>query len=176
LINLGTNRWAFKPEFAVSHPMGQKWLADVYAGLWLFTTSGSFYPGSAVRTQASKGAFQAHVSYNFQRQLWAAFDATYYVGGRSTGRHHPLRRELHNLLHRVADGMGSSPQTHSVVLCERQSRQAALATTPTRLTTSSEQFLEASPVRGSSAPLVSFSTCVRRERPAASIASRGSCA
>ena len=84
LINLGTNRWAFKPEFAVSHPMGQKWLVDVYAGVWLFTTNGSFYPGSSVRTQAPMGAFQAHVSYNFQRQLWAAFDATYYVGGRTT--------------------------------------------------------------------------------------------
>src|SRR4029078_11428773 len=25
-----------------------------------------------------------HLSYNFQRQLWAAFDATYYVGGATT--------------------------------------------------------------------------------------------
>jgi hypothetical protein len=84
LINLGTNRWAFKPEFAVSQPIGQRWLFDVYAGLWLFTTNGSFYPGTSVRTQAPMGAFQAHLSYNFQRQLWAAFDATYYVGGTST--------------------------------------------------------------------------------------------
>jgi hypothetical protein len=84
LINLGANRWAFKPEFAVSHPMGQKWLLDAYAGLWLFTTNGSFYPGTSVRTQAPMGTFQAHLSYNFQRQLWAAFDATYYVGGHTT--------------------------------------------------------------------------------------------
>jgi hypothetical protein len=84
LINLGTNRWAFKPEFAVSHPMGQKWLLDVYAGLWLFTANDSFYPGTSARTQAPMGTFQAHLSYNFQRQLWAAFDATYYVGGRTT--------------------------------------------------------------------------------------------
>ena len=27
---------------------------------------------------------QAHLSYNFQRQLWAAFDLTYYVGGLTT--------------------------------------------------------------------------------------------
>jgi hypothetical protein len=84
LINLGTNRWAFKPEFAVSQPIGQKWLLDTYAGLWLFTGNDSFYPGTAVRTQAPMGAFQAHVSYSFQRQMWAAFDATYYVGGRTT--------------------------------------------------------------------------------------------
>ena len=84
LINLGANRWAFKPEFAVSHPMGQKWLLDAYAGLWLFTDNASFYPGTNLRTQAPMGAFQAHLSYNFKRQLWAAFDATYYTGGRTT--------------------------------------------------------------------------------------------
>jgi hypothetical protein len=84
LINLGTNRWAFKPEFAVSQPLGQRWLVDLYAGLWAFTANDSFYPGASLRTQAPIGAFQAHVSYNFQRQLWAAFDATYYVGGRTT--------------------------------------------------------------------------------------------
>lgn len=84
LINVGTNRWTFKPEFAVSRPIGQGWLLDTYAGLWLFTANNAFYPGALVRTQAAIAAFQAHVSYNFRRQTWAAFDATYYVGGRTT--------------------------------------------------------------------------------------------
>jgi hypothetical protein len=84
LVNLGTNRWAFKPEFAVSYPIGERWLIDTYAGLWLFTGNDSFYPGTSVRTQAPMGAFQGHVSYSFKPQMWAAFDATYYVGGRST--------------------------------------------------------------------------------------------
>ena len=84
LINLGTNRWAFKPEFAVSRPFGAKWLLDVYAGVWLFTANDSFYPGTSLRTQEPMGTFQGHISYNFQRQLWAAFDATYYVGGQTT--------------------------------------------------------------------------------------------
>jgi len=84
LINLGANRWAFKPEVAVSQPFRERWLLDLYAGVWLFTNNESFYPGTVVRTQAPIGAFQSHVSYNFRRQLWAAFNATYYVGGRST--------------------------------------------------------------------------------------------
>jgi hypothetical protein len=84
LINLGTNRWAFKPEVAVSRPMGEQWLLDVYGGVWLFTANHSYYPGTLRRTQAPMGAFQAHLSYNFTRQLWAAFDATYYTGGRTT--------------------------------------------------------------------------------------------
>jgi hypothetical protein len=84
LINVGTNRWAFRPEFAVSHPVGQRWLLDLYSGLWLFTSHHEFYPGNASRSQAPMGSFQAHVSYNFTRLSWAAFDTTYYVGGRST--------------------------------------------------------------------------------------------
>jgi hypothetical protein len=84
LINVGTNRWAFKPEFAVSAPLGDKWLLDAYAGLWLFTTNNTFYPGTAVRSQAQMGSFQGHLSYNFRPQLWAAFDGTYYVGGQTT--------------------------------------------------------------------------------------------
>jgi hypothetical protein len=84
VINVGTNRWKVKPEFAVSKPIGQRWLLDTYAGVWLFGTNDSFYPGASQRSQAPIGAFQAHISYTFGRTLWAAFDATSYIGGRTT--------------------------------------------------------------------------------------------
>lgn len=84
LINLGTNRWAFKPELALSHPMGKRWLIDVYTGLWLFTANNQFYTGKSLRTQQPMGAFQAHLSYNFTPKMWLAFDATYYTGGESS--------------------------------------------------------------------------------------------
>jgi hypothetical protein len=84
LVNLGTHRWGFKPEFAVSQPIRARWLLDAYAGLWLFTANHLFYPGDQVRTQAPLASFQGHLSYNFSPQLWAAFDATYYAGGRTT--------------------------------------------------------------------------------------------
>jgi hypothetical protein len=84
LINLGTNRWTVKPEFAVSQPLGKRWLLDTYAALWVFTANNSFYPGTWVRTQSPIGAFQAHISYSVRPLGWAAFDATYYVGGRTT--------------------------------------------------------------------------------------------
>ena len=83
LINLGTSRWAFKPELAVSQPFGKRWLVDVYAGLWLFTKNDSYYPGSSVRTQNPLGSFQGHISYNFQPLMWAALDMTFYTGGNS---------------------------------------------------------------------------------------------
>jgi len=84
LINLGTSRWAFKPELAVSQPIGKRWLVDFYAGLWLFTENDKFYPGSSVRTQDPLGSFQGHISYNIQTFMWVALDWTYYTGGNST--------------------------------------------------------------------------------------------
>jgi hypothetical protein len=84
LINLGTSRWAFKPELAISHPLGKRWLIDFYSGIWLFTENDSFYPGSSVRTQNPLGSFQFHVSYNIQPLMWVAFDWTWYTGGQSS--------------------------------------------------------------------------------------------
>lgn len=84
LINIGTNRWSFKPEVALSQPLGKRWLFDVYAGVWFFTTNDSFYPGSSTRSQEPLGSFQAHISYNITPRLWVAYNATYYVGGRSS--------------------------------------------------------------------------------------------
>jgi hypothetical protein len=84
LINVGTNRWSLIPECAVSQPMGERWLFDAYAGLWMITENASFYPGDSLRSQAPIGAFQAHVSDNFQPQTWAALDATCYVGVTTT--------------------------------------------------------------------------------------------
>jgi hypothetical protein len=84
LINVGTNRWAFRPELALSQPIGKRLMADVYAGVWLFTTNTGFFPGNANREQNPMGAFQAHLSYNISPLAWVAFDATFYAGGNST--------------------------------------------------------------------------------------------
>jgi len=84
LINIGTSRWSFKPELAISQPIGNRWLLDFYSGIWLFTKNDTFYPGSSERTQNPLGSFQGHISYNIQPMLWVAFDWTYYTGGRSS--------------------------------------------------------------------------------------------
>lgn len=82
LVNLGANRWVFKPEIGVSHPVG-KWLLDAYAGVWLFTANDDFF-GGVRRTQDPLVTFQAHVSYTVRPSLWIAGDATFYSGGQST--------------------------------------------------------------------------------------------
>jgi hypothetical protein len=80
LINIGTNRWSFKPEIGVSYPV-KKLDLDLYAGAWFFTENRSFYTGHSTRSQGPLTTLQAHVSYTVRRGLWVAFDSTWYGGG-----------------------------------------------------------------------------------------------
>jgi hypothetical protein len=83
LVNLGANRWAFKPEFGVSHAI-RRWTIDGYGGVWFFTANDSFYPGASHRTQDPVVALQAHASYTLRPRLWLAVDGTWYAGGTTT--------------------------------------------------------------------------------------------
>jgi hypothetical protein len=82
LVNIGTNRWAIKPELGVSHPAG-KWSLEATAGVWLFEDNDDFFGGQR-REQDPLASVQAHVGYTFRPRLWLAFNATFYEGGRST--------------------------------------------------------------------------------------------
>jgi hypothetical protein len=82
LVNLGTNRWSFKPELGLSHPAG-RWLFELYAGAWVFTDNPDFFGGSR-RHQDPLFAVQGHVGYTFRPRLWVAGNATFYTGGRTT--------------------------------------------------------------------------------------------
>jgi hypothetical protein len=80
LINIGTNRWSFKPELGVSVPIG-RWDLDGYVGVWLYTSNSDFYPGGASRTQDAVSTVQGHASYTIRPRLWVAADGTWYHGG-----------------------------------------------------------------------------------------------
>jgi hypothetical protein len=82
LINVGTNRWAVKPEIGVSHPVG-RWTLEATAGVWLFEDNPEFF-GGRHREQDPLASLQAHVGYTFRPRLWLAANATYYDGGEST--------------------------------------------------------------------------------------------
>lgn len=79
LVNLGSNRWSFKPEIGWSKPLGH-WLVEVSVGAWLFTDNDDFFGGRR-REQDVLGSMQLHVSYMFRPRLWVAVDSTYYCGG-----------------------------------------------------------------------------------------------
>jgi hypothetical protein len=82
LINIGTNRWAIKPELGLSHPRGN-WTFEGTTGVWLFEDNDDFFGGQR-REQDPLASVQGHVGYTFRPRLWVAFNATFYEGGRST--------------------------------------------------------------------------------------------
>jgi hypothetical protein len=82
IVNIGTNRWAFKPEAGVSHALG-RWVFEGALAVTLFTDNDEFQ-GNRTRAQAPLYSAQAHAVYHFPRGMWAALDYTYYTGGRTT--------------------------------------------------------------------------------------------
>jgi hypothetical protein len=82
LINIGTNRWAFKPEIGVVQVIG-RWAVDAYVGVWIYTDNPDFYGGTK-RRQDPVYSSQFHLRYLFQRGLWAALDANFWYGGMAT--------------------------------------------------------------------------------------------
>jgi hypothetical protein len=82
LINLGTNRWFFKPEIGVSKALGP-WTLEAKTAVTLFTTNNDFFNGNK-RLQDPLYSLQAHAIYNFSSGVWGSVDATYFAGGRTT--------------------------------------------------------------------------------------------
>jgi hypothetical protein len=82
LINLGTNRWSFKPEIGMSRARGS-WVLETAAGVWLFADNANFFGGRR-RRQDPITALQVHVTYRFTRTIWLAANANYFFGGRTT--------------------------------------------------------------------------------------------
>ena len=88
LINIGTNRWAFKPEVGYTVRAGD-FMVDAFAGVWLFTTNESYWvtedrPQGRTRTQDPIAAFELHVSYDVRPRLWISVDMNYWRGGRTS--------------------------------------------------------------------------------------------
>ena len=79
LINIGANRWGFKPEVGIVQVVG-KWAFDAYVGGWIFTENSDFY-GGRTRTQDPILSTEVHVRYFVARTFWAALDANFWRGG-----------------------------------------------------------------------------------------------
>lgn len=79
VINIGSNRWAFKPEIAFGTPIGPTWM-EINGYVSMFTDNDD-YQGDGTLEQKALYAVEGHYSYTFNRALWASLDATYSRGG-----------------------------------------------------------------------------------------------
>ena len=80
-INTSTNRWGFKPEVGFTHKFKRSYV-DAYAGVWLYTANNNFQ--GRVRKQNPILITQFHWTYLINKKMWAAFDANFYTGGRTS--------------------------------------------------------------------------------------------
>jgi hypothetical protein len=82
LVNIGTNRWSFKPAFGISKAIGA-WTLELEAAAAIYTDNSDFFGGKTL-SQAPLYSAQGHVIYGFRSGIWTSLDATYYIGGRTT--------------------------------------------------------------------------------------------
>lgn len=82
LINLGQNRWVFRPQVGFVHTRGQ-WSYELTGSAFFFTDNDEFFNG-ATRSQDPLFAVQGHVVYALKRRgHWAALSVGYGGNGQS---------------------------------------------------------------------------------------------
>ena len=82
VVNLGANRWSFKPELGISKALGP-WTLEATAAVTLFTDNEDFFGGND-RSQDPLYSLEGHVIYGASSGIWGSLDATYFTGGRTT--------------------------------------------------------------------------------------------
>ena len=82
VVNLGSDRWSFKPQIGISYPFGpeQKWVFDSYLYAYFFTDN-TAYHGKEVLSQRPLPGLEAHISYNVAPNFWASLDTNYCFRG-----------------------------------------------------------------------------------------------
>jgi hypothetical protein len=82
ILNLGSDRWSFKPEIAVSQPFGprQKWQLDAYVNAYFYTDN-TAYHGREILRQRPLTGLEGHISYSFNDSLWISSDTRYSFRG-----------------------------------------------------------------------------------------------
>ena len=82
LLNLGNNRWSFRPELGFSKASGP-WTVEVAPSVTFFTDNTDFFDGSRF-AQAPIYLVRGHIIYNFESGVWVSLDGSYFTGGRTT--------------------------------------------------------------------------------------------
>jgi hypothetical protein len=82
LLNIGTNRWSFKPEVGISKTLGPLTL-EISTGIRFYTDNNNFLSGRTLDVSPLYSV-QAHLIYSITPGIWLGLDGLYYTGGRGT--------------------------------------------------------------------------------------------
>jgi hypothetical protein len=80
LINLGSNRWVFKPQWGFSKIINN-WILETYLSVWFFTKNKDFWGGNELR-QKPLYAIKGHFIRKLPKNMWTALSVGYAIGGR----------------------------------------------------------------------------------------------
>jgi hypothetical protein len=82
LLNLGSNRFTFRPQLGAVHNWG-KWSTEVTVSPWIYTDNDQFFNGNHFE-QDPFYTVDGHLVYTFRPGLWATAGLGYGVGAEST--------------------------------------------------------------------------------------------
>jgi len=82
LINLGTNRFTFRPQVGAVHTRG-KWSLETTGTVALYSDNDDFYNGKKFEKDPLY-TLNSHLIYTFRPGIWASASGGYDYGGRST--------------------------------------------------------------------------------------------
>lgn len=80
LINLGSNRWSFRPQLGLVHSWDH-WAVETTASAWFYTDNDDLL--GEEREQDPLYAIQGHVIYTWRPGLWLSLSGAYGDGARS---------------------------------------------------------------------------------------------
>ena len=80
LINLGTNRWTFKPQWGYAWNF-EKWIWETYASAWIYTKNKDFWGGNELRLKPLF-ALKLHGIRKLKKGNWFALNVGYGIGAR----------------------------------------------------------------------------------------------
>lgn len=80
-VNLGSNRWGFKPEIGFSYNYN-RFYGELYSGVWFFTPNNEYAKTNTLK-QEPIISLQAHIIYTFKSKIWLGLDGNYFWGGQT---------------------------------------------------------------------------------------------
>jgi len=93
-VNIGTNRWAFKPGIGISKAI-RDFTVELSLDAEFYTKNDEFF-GGITRKQDTIYSAQTHIEYTISRGMWIGVDANYYAGGENTNNDIKADDKLNN--------------------------------------------------------------------------------
>lgn len=103
LLNLGENRFVFRPQLGFVHTRGH-WSYELTGSVFLYTDNDDFF-GNNKREQEPLYALQAHLIYSSPRHWWISIGAAHDRGGESSINGEKKDDKRRDLLYGISAGL-----------------------------------------------------------------------